>query len=65
MNLSVRFGRLKVVDPFPAPKVVPVIANRALNVVLETADPLHSNHPVGTLVTFPAHITTDPIGAML
>lgn len=46
-TLPVRSGRLNVVDPSPTPYVVEVIANNAAYVVLETAAPLASNHPVG------------------
>ena len=40
-NLSLKSGRLNVLDPFPAPCVVPTMVNRAAYVVLLTADPSH------------------------
>lgn len=42
-----RSGRLKVVEPSPAPQVVPSAANNAAYVVRDTADPSHKSHPLG------------------
>lgn len=47
MNLSTRFGRLKVVELLPAPYVVPITLNSAAYNVLSTALPSHSSHPSG------------------
>jgi hypothetical protein len=44
------FGKLKVVvEPSPTPNVVPMIAYKALYVVLEIGFPLHINQPVGAV----------------
>src|SRR5581483_3585781 len=44
-------GRLKVVEPSPTPKAVPIAANRAaLFPTRDTAEPLHRSHPVGAEV---------------
>ena len=38
---------LNVVVKSPEPYEVPIAANRSLYVALDTADPLHINHPAG------------------
>jgi hypothetical protein len=40
-------GRLKVVDPSPTPKVVPIFAKRAEYVERETAEPSAANEFTG------------------
>jgi hypothetical protein len=53
-------GKLKVVEPSPAPKAVPITLNSVEYVVLETAAPLHNNIFVGIVV--PTKGTTAPTG---
>src|ERR1019366_4796363 len=52
------FGRLKVVLPSPAPYVVPNKLNSAAYVVLLTAAPVISSHPVGAVG--PPYAIMDP-----
>jgi hypothetical protein len=52
-------GTLKVVEPSPAPKVVPITLKRAAYVVRLTADPSQTSQPVGA--DAPAYILTSPV----
>jgi hypothetical protein len=61
-TVASKFGSLNVVDPSPAPNVVPRIEKSRLYVVRETFWPPHINHPLGG-VEF-THISTVPIGTM-
>ena len=47
---SLKSGTLKLDEPSPVPKEVPIAANSLAYVVLLTAASLHANHPVGAVV---------------
>jgi hypothetical protein len=55
-----RSGKLNVVEPSPAPYVVPTMANSAAYVDLDTAAPEHRSHPEGAVD--PAYGETTPDG---
>ena len=59
INLSVRLGKLNVVEPSPEPYVVPITENSAAYVSRLTAEPLHNNQPSGN-VLFPENAATAP-----
>jgi hypothetical protein len=56
-------GKLKVVEPFPEPYVIPIIANKAEYVALDTAEPSHESHPLGAVVE--GYMIKQPGGIML
>lgn len=49
-NCPRKSGRLKVVEPSPEPKVVPIAAKSAAYMVRLTAEPFAFSHPVGAVV---------------
>ena len=55
-------GRLNVAEPSPTPYSVSNTAKSWAYVVLDTAAPLQSSHPVGTSVVAPAYILIVPTG---
>ena len=59
-KLLVIFGKLNVVDPSPAPKVIPITLNNPEYTVLDTAAPLHSTQPDGAVDV--GHIYIEPTG---
>jgi hypothetical protein len=56
-------GRLKVVEPLPAPYKVPIVEKRSEKEVLLTAEPSQRSHPEGAAL--PAKETTVPLGTEL
>lgn len=54
------FGRLKVVDPSPAPYVLQITQKRAEYVLRDTADQSQRRYPVGAEAV--DHIITIPVG---
>jgi hypothetical protein len=65
MNRSLKSGRLNVVDPFPAPHVVPIAVKRSEYVARDTADPSHNRYPSGIDPEAPANIATFPAKSCL
>tara|TARA_R100000152_G_C6586183_1_gene48282 strand:- start:126 stop:431 length:306 start_codon:yes stop_codon:yes gene_type:complete len=64
--LSVKLGTLKVEDPSPVPYVVPITANKAEYVLLDTAAPSQFRYPVGALavghgIILPVSTPTRPV----
>ena len=49
-TLSLKSGTLKLDEPSPTPKDVPIVANNLAYVDLLIAASLHANHPVGAVV---------------
>ena len=67
-NLFRRSGRLNVLDPSPAPHVVPMTVNNAAYIVRSTAAPLQTSHPVGSVaaanaMSIPVGLTDEPCAA--
>src|SRR5574337_259772 len=59
-NVPRKFGTLNVVEPSPAPKLVPIAAKSAAYVDRDIADPSHITHPVGRALYAPPHIPPVP-----
>src|SRR6056297_3076359 len=62
-NLSLKSGTLKVDEPSPEPKVMPIAEKRAELAVLLTSCPPQNNHPLGASV--PAYGIIPPAGIIL
>ncbi len=58
-TLSLKSGTLKLDEPSPTPKDVPIVANNLAYVDLLIAASLHANHPVGAVVFPKATIVPD------